>query len=61
MITIQNHHFADAPRIHLPVDHMPGQKYNRSVKLVEYPSLPGVIEMWIFNVDGWDIHDRVLP
>lgn len=60
MIKIQNLCFADVPRVHIPVDHMPGQKYNRSVKVVEYPSLPGVIEMWIFNVDGWDIHDQVI-
>ena len=56
---IHNLEFSDEPRVHIPVQITPGQRYLNSVKVVEYPSLPGVIELWKFNVDGWDIFDLV--
>ena len=56
---INNLVFSGAPRVHVPRPVMPGQKYNKSKKVVEYSSLPGVIELWIFNVDGWDIYDFI--
>jgi small-conductance mechanosensitive channel len=57
--TINNYNFSDVPRIHIKVDVMPGQKYKKSEKVVCYKSLPD-IELWRFNVDGWDIFDQVL-
>jgi hypothetical protein len=59
MITIQNYHFEDIPRIHIKCDVMPGQHYLKSTKIVEYPSLPGVIELWIFAIDGWNVYDQI--
>ena len=59
-IKINNLVFMDVPRVHIPVQIMPGQKYATSQKVVEYKCLPGVVELWRFNTDGWDIFDKVI-